>query len=722
MTKLELIQESKKICEKSPKNSSQIIFGLMFKNKLDQEVLKCRELANQYNLPFAAGLFLYLNDLREPPKCIDCQTEIPRFISLNIGFNKRCKKCGTLYSHQHLSIVNKNKSQSTIEKLRESNKRTAEKKKQDQLNYQYIELSQDNLNLAYQQAQLAHQNGYLTHPMDNLKLSKMRKEYPHMMEIVKSLIHNKKVVKPNEALYWLLHQITERPHCKLHLGDKCGDNPTFIDLEKGYHEACGNCSKHKPESRLKAQTTSLKNWGTSNPMKSKENIEKRKSNNIEKYGVSHPMKLKEFQDKRDDTNEKLYGVRNVMENQQFVDKRMSTLIEKYGEHPISNSEIQEKMIQSYIEHYGVPRFQSTEEFKEKLRDYYRNDETWVCKRETAKEDLKLFRIELLETPSLLKEDVKFRCMTCGYTGVINITRIQCGHTWICPNCYPVPGNHSKSEYDILRTIQTKFPNIRYEIGNRSILNGKELDLYFPDYNIAIEYNGCMYHSVFIGDNIDRDNTDLVDKQYHYNKWKLCKENGVELVTIFDDDWIIVKYRKVAIPLLLSKFGFYENSVNVNICQIVNVHDEIIIYKFLSNNTLDRFNEYSNAIAIMYDNKIIAMLCYQLKDNHYDIRYCNVKNYKIENGFQKLLNRFITENPFEYLTYSVNRDWTDKPDLEKFGFTIYNDSENYNRFYWGVSLWKRKMIQDFNDRNREMLKSGKVGCVCDCGNTEYRLYR
>ena len=133
MNKEDLIEKANQLCNDSPKNSSQMLTAFMIKNGMHEIVRQCNLLAESFNLPKAAGLFMYLNNMVEPPKCIDCHTDIPRFISLNVGFNERCRKCGTIHSHQHLSIVNKNKSQSTIEKLRESNKRTAEKKKQDQL-------------------------------------------------------------------------------------------------------------------------------------------------------------------------------------------------------------------------------------------------------------------------------------------------------------------------------------------------------------------------------------------------------------------------------------------------------------------------------------------------------------------------------------------------------------------------------------------------------------
>ena len=46
--------------------------------------------------------------------------------------------------------------------------------------------------------------------------------------------------------------------------------------------------------------------------------------------------------------------------------------------------------------------------------------------------------------------------------------------------------------------------------DRSILNGKELDLYYPEKKIAIEFNGDYWH-----------NENHKPRDYHYNKFKNC---------------------------------------------------------------------------------------------------------------------------------------------------------------------------------------------------------
>ena len=62
--------------------------------------------------------------------------------------------------------------------------------------------------------------------------------------------------------------------------------------------------------------------------------------------------------------------------------------------------------------------------------------------------------------------------------------------------------------------------------NRSVIPPYELDIYIPEKNIAIEFNGLYWHTEDRGK----------DKYYHYNKWKMCKDKGIQLITIWEDEW------------------------------------------------------------------------------------------------------------------------------------------------------------------------------------------
>lgn len=86
--------------------------------------------------------------------------------------------------------------------------------------------------------------------------------------------------------------------------------------------------------------------------------------------------------------------------------------------------------------------------------------------------------------------------------------------------------------------------------DRSILNGKELDLYYPEKKIAIEFNGDYWHD-----------ENHKPKDYHYNKFKICRESNILLVSIFETEW---NSRKEDIKdYILDLFSGKENKLSFN---------------------------------------------------------------------------------------------------------------------------------------------------------------
>jgi len=65
-----------------------------------------------------------------------------------------------------------------------------------------------------------------------------------------------------------------------------------------------------------------------------------------------------------------------------------------------------------------------------------------------------------------------------------------------------------------------------EQSNRTILEGKEIDIFIPSLNIGFEFNGLYWHSSKSGKS----------RKYHQEKTDLAKEKGVRLIHIWSDEW------------------------------------------------------------------------------------------------------------------------------------------------------------------------------------------
>jgi len=98
----------------------------------------------------------------------------------------------------------------------------------------------------------------------------------------------------------------------------------------------------------------------------------------------------------------------------------------------------------------------------------------------------------------------------------------------CPMCNRIKLS-SKGEKEVFNVVKQITNEIIIENDRTQILNpltgrNLELDIWIPSLNKAIEYNGTYWHS-------------LPDKkQNDKEKIKQCKEKGIDLLIITDDEW------------------------------------------------------------------------------------------------------------------------------------------------------------------------------------------
>lgn len=141
------------------------------------------------------------------------------------------------------------------------------------------------------------------------------------------------------------------------------------------------------------------------------------------------------------------------------------------------------------------------------------------------------RENLLSGKIRVTDNVLTKCPVCSnysYHIFGNIWRLysasfRTGNLPMCDKCrYSITA--SKYEQEIATCI-SYIHNNKCIKNSREIISPLELDLYYPENKIAIEFNGDYWHS------------DLFkDKLYHYNKFISCLNCDVLLVNIFECEW------------------------------------------------------------------------------------------------------------------------------------------------------------------------------------------
>ena len=95
----------------------------------------------------------------------------------------------------------------------------------------------------------------------------------------------------------------------------------------------------------------------------------------------------------------------------------------------------------------------------------------------------------------------------------------------CIKCVKA-SKRSKGEKELLEYINLIYPRKIIKNSRNQLNNQLELDIYLPELKLAFEYNGDHWHEV----------KEERHPGYHENKRNACKEQGIELIEIWESKW------------------------------------------------------------------------------------------------------------------------------------------------------------------------------------------
>jgi hypothetical protein len=250
------------------------------------------------------------------------------------------------------------------------------------------------------------------------------------------------------------------------------------------------------------------------------------------------------------------------------------------------------------------------------------------------------------------------------------------------------------EKEILNFIKENYDGTILE-NDRIIIKPNEIDILIPKLNIGFELNGVYWHS-----------EKFKNKYYHLNKLDKSNTIGLDLITIWEDDWNLK--REICESFILNKLG-KSKKIWARKCNI-----KLISYMdskyFLDNNHLQGDCKSSIRVALFYNENIVSLMTFsklrlpvggKSKDGVWELnRFCNKAGFLVVGGASKLLKYFIDNwVPKEIQTYSDNM--ISNGDLyQKLGFRYLHTSKPG---YWysinGIRYHR------FNFRKDKLVKAG-----------------
>ena len=318
-----------------------------------------------------------------------------------------------------------------------------------------------------------------------------------------------------------------------------------------------------------------------------------------------------------------------------------------------------------------------------------------------------------------KSKVKIFCPIHGYFEQrVDVHLSGCG----CPIC----ANHfSKDELEIYEYVKSKNNNVIHS--EKSIINPYEIDIFIPNKHIGIEYNGLYWHSEENGK----------DKYYHLKKLKLCNNNNVKLIQIFEDEWLNKK------EIVLNKIDHLlgcsnsEKKIYGRKC-LINEINKNEAKNFLNKYHIQGFVSSSVYLGAYYNNELVAVMTFKRELNNslnYELnRFASNYNYICCGVGGKLFNFFVKNYKPNTIKSFADRRWTINEDSNiyiKLGFKfdkyIKPDYRYYNqcdgvlrqhKFNFRKQILHKKYGLPLTMTENEMTKELGYYKIWDCGLIKY----
>lgn len=403
----------------------------------------------------------------------------------------------------------------------------------------------------------------------------------------------------------------------LHYCKICGKPVKFYNAQHPYALTCSNnCKKLYFESEEYKEIHEKAH-------------EKAKQTWIKKYGYDHPMKSEEIRKKIDET---------CLKNNGCLPKDfLSVGFSENQINPMKDEKVKKRIIEKNLKKYGVEHFFQSKEFLQKTINHTKTTKYQQKVVDSMNENIQKYELnKSIHCIGYVEKRIcKYKCDKCGNEFNLGSSdfhfRLKNNH-YICTYCNPLDKTYSIQEKELFDFIKEIYDGEIIE-NNRTIIPPYELDIYLPEKQIAIEYNGLYWHSEA-----------NKDKNYHKMKSDLCKEKGIHLIHVFEDDW---KYKNEILKSVIKNFlgCGYQRILYARKLQIRDVPHKDINPFLEENHMLGKIGgSESHCIGLYQDDELLSCMVFQLVSKETKVitlsRYAIKQNVNIKGGAERIFSNFL----------------------------------------------------------------------------------
>lgn len=238
----------------------------------------------------------------------------------------------------------------------------------------------------------------------------------------------------------------------------------------------------------------------------------------------------------------------------------------------------------------------------------------------------------------------------------------------------------------------------------------EIDFYIPELNIGIEYNGSYWHSELYR-----------SKNYHLDKYNLCKNKNIQLIQLFDTEW---RDKKAQVKSFLrSKLQKNNKFIGARKTKLQEVPKPEAV-KFLNQYHIQGTCNFRIAYGLYFENELVCLATFGThhRNNTETVlsRYVGKENVTVQGGLNRIIQYFLKTNgnfsTWVDLRFSNGDNWL------KLGGKL-NLILKPDYFYWDIKNRKRISKQSRKKTNvytpksmteYEHAKLDGLTRVYDCG--------
>jgi len=423
--------------------------------------------------------------------------------------------------------------------------------------------------------------------------------------------------------------------------------------------------------------------------KNSEKLKKIEETSLKKYGVKHPSQSEQSKKKLINTNLKKYGVRSTAQLDWVKEKAKQTCLKKF------------KHVSSEVGNIKNLELYNNKEF---IKKNFLDENNYF----KLKEFMNFFNCSQVAAHSTLKR-----------------LQIDFNHRT----------SYSNLEKEIINFIKEIYSGEIIE-NSRKIISPYELDIYIPEKNLAIEFNGLYWHSFNDIDSLNE------FKFRHLNKTKLCEEKDINLLHIFENEWLDLTKQDIWKSIISYKLGIVKQRYFARKLEIKEINSKLA-RDFFEENHIQGYTNAGIRIGLFDNQKLISCMTFAKprfnKNYQYElIRFASLKYTSCVGCAQKLFKYFLRKYQPESIISYANRRWAfaKKNIYQKLNFKFIKETEpNYYYFKLkDLKLYHRSYFQKYKLKNysdiqfdpslteTEIMFNSGYRRIYDCGNLVYEFRR